>query len=85
MRHIVHGKVPSDGVDRDSGGVSGHLLKMILRSRETFQAGVPIHLHCLDPPRLTIFSFPWSRGGHAKVLSVSWSRGGHAITLRYFV
>ena len=28
--------LPSDGVDRDTGGDSGHLLKMILRPRETF-------------------------------------------------
>ena len=29
-------RVPSDGVDRDTGGESAHLLKMSLRSRETF-------------------------------------------------
>ena len=29
-------RVPSDGVDRDTGGESGPLLKMILRPRETF-------------------------------------------------
>ena len=28
--------VPSDGVDRESGGESGHLLKMILRPINTF-------------------------------------------------
>ena len=41
-------------MDRDTGGESGHLLKMILRPRETFLAGVPIHLRCPDPPRLTV-------------------------------
>ena len=46
--------VPSDGVDWDSGGESGHLLKMILWPRETFSAGVPIYFQCSDPPHLTV-------------------------------
>ena len=57
MNNFEYKQLPSDGVDRDSGGESGHLLKMILRPRETFQAGVPIHLHCPDPPRLTVSLF----------------------------
>ena len=37
MKPLLHlmeeDMIPSDGVDRDAGGESGHLLKMILRPR----------------------------------------------------
>ena len=49
--------IPSDGVDRDSGGELGHLLKMSLLALGSFKAGVPIHLQCPDPPRLTVIHF----------------------------
>ena len=32
----THTNIPSEGVDRDTGGESGHLLQIILRPRETF-------------------------------------------------
>ena len=49
-------QVPSDGVDWDPGGESGHWLKLSLKPRQWFLAYVPIHLHCPDPPRLTVNS-----------------------------
>ena len=50
--------VPSDGVDRDSEGESGHGARAG-RDTETeclsrLKPGVPILLYCLDPPRPTI-------------------------------
>ena len=51
---LVKLSIPSDGVDRDTGGESGHLLKMSLLALGSFWAGVPIHLQCPDPPRVTV-------------------------------
>ena len=36
LRRPTWKELPSDGVDRDTGGESGHLPKMIPRPRETF-------------------------------------------------
>ena len=46
--------LPSDGVDRDTGGESGHKLKIICLACETFLAYVQIHLRSPDPPHLTV-------------------------------
>ena len=55
--NCANNRLPSDGVDRDSGGESGHGASA-RRDRETkclsrLEPGVPIHLHSPDPPRLT--------------------------------
>ena len=49
--------LPLDGVDRDSGGEAGHRAQAG-RDTETkclsrLKLGVPIHIHCPDPPHLT--------------------------------
>ena len=49
--------LPSDGVDRDSGGESGHRPKIIFSAWETFLAFVPIHLQCPNPLCLTVSYF----------------------------
>ena len=51
----------SDGVDWDSGGESGHGAQA-RRDIETkclspLEPSIPIHLHCPDPPRLTVIHF----------------------------
>ena len=55
--------VPSDGVDRDSGGESGHRARAG-RDTETkclsrLKPGVPIHHHCPNPPHLMV-NISWS-------------------------
>ena len=49
---ICDSQLPSDRVDRDTGGKPGPRLKMSLKLRKSFIAYVPIHLHCPDPPSL---------------------------------
>ena len=50
--------LPSDGVDWDSGGELGcwaPARRDILSQRVSrFKPCVPIHLHCPDPPHLTV-------------------------------
>ena len=47
--------LPSDRVDRDTGGESEQRLRMSLKPRKWFLAYVLIHLHCPDPPHLSVF------------------------------
>ena len=54
---MIVSRLPSDGMDWNTKGESGHRLKMILRPRETFKADVLIHLHCPDPSCLTLQLF----------------------------
>ena len=53
-----HDIIPSDGVDRDSGGGSGHGpgagIDTETKCLSQFMPGVLIHLHCPDPPCLTV-------------------------------
>jgi len=46
-------RLPSDGVDRDSGGPDTGL-----EPGKTYclEPGIPIHPHCSDPPRLTVYN-----------------------------
>ena len=56
--HLIIYLIPLDGVDRNTGGESGHRLRIIFSAWETFLAYVPIHLQCPNPPRLMVLSCP---------------------------
>jgi len=53
--------IPSDGVEGDSGGESGHGVQAgrdtETKCRSRLEPGVPIHHHCPDPPRLTLIIY----------------------------
>ena len=66
--------IPSDGVDRDSGGELGHGARAG-RDTETkclsqLEPGVLIHLLCLNPPRLLVYYYELLSTG------VNWDRQG---------
>ena len=52
-----------DGVDRDGGGESGHRAQagrdIETKCLSRLEPDVPIHLHCPNPPRLTVL---WING-----------------------
>ena len=56
--HKAETLILSDGVDRDSGGESGHRARA-RRDTETkclswLEPSIPIHHHCPNPPHLTV-------------------------------